>query len=102
MRRTTIATVAVVAVAAHATTAAAQERTKEECISVAVNSRQPWDRLRSTMPAVGGRMGVERIAELTSCLGREVVFVLGSRIQQHQQGVVAAIDEFQMMLTRSV
>jgi len=75
---------------------------KEECISVAVNSRQPWAHLLSTMPAVGGRMGVERIAELTACLGREVVFVLGSRIQQHQRGVVAAIDDFQMMLTRSV
>jgi hypothetical protein len=46
-------------------------------------------------------MGPERIAELTQSLGREVIFVLGSRIQQDQRGVVAAIQEFQQVVAAS-
>ena len=75
---------------------------KEDCISVAISCRQPWEHLLPTMPAVGGSISVERIAALTASLGREAVFVLGSRIQQHQRGVAAAIEEFQVMARRSV
>ena len=74
---------------------------KDDCVSVAVGCRRSWDHIRPTMPSVGGRMGPDRIAELTQSLGRDVVFVLGSRIQQDQRGVVAAIQEFQRLLAES-
>lgn len=74
---------------------------KDDCISVAVNCRQSWNNILPTMPSVGGRMGPDRIAELAQSLGRDVVFVLGSRIQQDQRGVVAAIQEFQQVLAES-
>jgi ribulose-bisphosphate carboxylase large chain len=74
---------------------------KDECVSVAVSCRQSWDHLLPTMPAVGGRMGPDRIAELTKSLGQDVVFVLGSRIQQDQRGIAGAIEEFQRVLKQS-
>jgi ribulose-bisphosphate carboxylase large chain len=75
---------------------------KEDCISVAVNSRQPWAHIMPMMPAVGGRISVDRIRELTMALGQDVVFMLGSRIQQNQLGVTTAIEEFQQVLTKSL
>src|SRR5262245_10662326 len=72
---------------------------KNDCVSVAVSCRQSWDHLLPTMPSVGGRMGPGRIAELATSLGQDVVYVLGSRVQQDQRGVVAAIEEFQRVLT---
>jgi ribulose-bisphosphate carboxylase large chain len=74
---------------------------KEDCVSVAASCRQPWGHLLPTMPSVGGRIGSDRIAGLVTALGREVVFVLGSRIQQDHRGVVAAVQEFQQMLGQS-
>jgi ribulose-bisphosphate carboxylase large chain len=74
---------------------------RDACVSVAATCRQPWYHLMPTMPAVGGRMGVDRIPNLIEALGQDMVFVLGSRIQQHERGVVAAIEEFQRALMRS-
>jgi len=54
--------------------------------------------LRSMMPAVGGRIGPERLVELGSALGKDMIFVLGSRIQQSPGGVVAAMKEFHRVL----
>jgi hypothetical protein len=52
------------------------------------------------MPSVGGRIGSDRIAGLAAVLGHDLVFILGSRIQQDERGVVAAIEAFQLELTR--
>ncbi|HKT36027.1 MAG TPA: RuBisCO large subunit C-terminal-like domain-containing protein [Nitrospira sp.] len=71
---------------------------KEECQIVAANSRQPWEHIQPTMPAVGGRMGVESMAEMSVALGPDTVFVLGSRIQQDEREAVGAIEEFQRRL----
>jgi ribulose-bisphosphate carboxylase large chain len=73
---------------------------KEACVSVAVSCRQPWHHLLPTMPAVGGRMDVHRVGNLNAALGQDTVFVLGSRIQQHERGVVAAMEEFQRALSQ--
>ncbi len=50
------------------------------------------------MPALGGRIGLERAAELQSVVGRELVLVTGSRIQRHPFGVAAAIREMVRVL----
>jgi ribulose 1,5-bisphosphate carboxylase large subunit-like protein len=71
---------------------------REECQNVAATSREPWEHIQPTMPAVGGRMGVEQIAELCTELGPDIVFVLGSRIQQDERGVVEGIEEFHRRL----
>ena len=71
---------------------------QEECLSVANGGRQPWGQLRSTMPAVGGRIGPERLAELSAPLGRDTIFVLGSRLQKEPGGVASAIQAFHRVL----
>jgi ribulose-bisphosphate carboxylase large chain len=73
---------------------------KDDCLSVAKTCRQPWGHLLPAMPAVGGRIGSDRIAGLAAALGHDLVFILGSRIQQDERGVVAAIEAFQLELTR--
>lgn len=75
---------------------------KDDCVDVAASSRRPWDHLLPAMPAIGGRIGMGRIAEVTNTLGKDVVFVLGSRLQQDGRGVAAAIEEFQRELARAL
>ncbi len=51
---------------------------------------------------VGGRIGIERIVELGSVLGREAIFVLGSCMQQNPENIVAAMNVLHRALTESV
>ena len=71
---------------------------QQDCVLVAEHCRRSWDSLRSMMPAVGGRIGPERLDELASALGMDMIFILGSRIQQFPGGVVAAVKEFHRIL----
>ena len=74
---------------------------REDCIAVADSCRQPWEQVRPTMPSVGGRVGPERMADLGSVLGRDLVMIVGSRVQQEPGGVVAALKEFHRVLSQS-
>ena len=71
---------------------------QQDCVSVSEHCRQSWGCLRSMMPAVGGRVGPERLVELGSALGRDMIVILGSRIQQFSGDIVAAIKEFHRVL----
>jgi ribulose-bisphosphate carboxylase large chain len=71
---------------------------QQDCLSVAEHCRRSWNHLRPMMPAVGGRIGPERLIELRSVLGGDTILVLGSRIQQFPGGVVAAMKEFHRVL----
>ncbi len=74
---------------------------KQECVSVAATCRQSWGHLRSTMPAVGGRIGSERLVELSMSLGRDTIFILGSRLQNEPEGIVSAIQALHQVLAKS-
>jgi hypothetical protein len=50
------------------------------------------------MPAVGGRIGAERLIELGNSLGRDTIFVLGSRLQKEPDGIEPAIQAFHRVL----
>jgi ribulose-bisphosphate carboxylase large chain len=71
---------------------------QQDCVSVAEHCRQSWGCLRSMMPAVGGRIGPGRLVELGSALGRDMIVILGSRVQQFPGGVAAAMKEFHRVL----
>jgi ribulose-bisphosphate carboxylase large chain len=64
---------------------------QQDCLSVAQSCRESWGRLQPTMPAVGGRIGPERLSELGTVLGHDLAFIVGSRIQQHPDGIRAAL-----------
>lgn len=72
-----------------------------ECRSVAATCRQSFGHLRSTMPAIGGRIGAKRLIELGTALGRDTIFVLGSWLQKEPGGVASAIQELQRVLVTS-
>lgn len=74
---------------------------QQECVSVAAACRRSWGHLRSTMPAVGGRIGAERLVELGASLGHDTIFVLGSRLQKEPAGVAPAIQAFHRVLAKS-
>lgn len=68
--------------------------TRGHCSAVAAACRSAWHPIRPTAPTAAGRIGVEHVAELEPLYGRDVVFVLGSRIQQDPRGILAATDQF--------
>ncbi|BFU91393.1 MAG: hypothetical protein NTAFB01_25800 [Nitrospira sp.] len=71
---------------------------QQACVSVAEHCRRSWGCLKSMMPAVGGRIGPDRLVELRSAIGQETIFILGSRIQQFPGGIVAAMKELHRVI----
>ncbi len=67
---------------------------KEDCMAIAAACRSPWHHLRPVCPTAAGRIGFEQVAELEPLYGRDVVFILGSRIQQDPRGLIAATQRF--------
>lgn len=67
---------------------------QQDCLSIAQHCRKSWGALHPTMPAVGGRIGPERLSELRSVLGSDVAFIVGSRIQKDPDGIPAALRAF--------
>ena len=55
---------------------------RQDCVLIAERCRRSWGYLRPMMPAVGGRIRPERLVELGSALGKEMIFIFGGRIQQ--------------------
>lgn len=67
---------------------------QQDCLSIAQRCLESWGALHPTMPAIGGRIGPERLSELQTVLGSDVVFIVGSRIQKHPEGIQAAVRAF--------
>lgn len=67
---------------------------QQDCLSIAQRCRKSWGALHPTMPAVGGRIGPERLSELRSVLGSDVAFIVGSRIQKDPEGIPAELRAF--------
>jgi len=67
---------------------------RADCAAIKEETGAPWGRLRPIFPTAAGRIGFDRIAELCAFYGRDVLFVLGSRIQQETDGVVRACQKF--------
>ncbi len=68
--------------------------TKEDCSAIAAACRSRWHHIRPMLPSAAGRIGFEQVAELGSFYGRDVVVILGSRIQQDPRGLLAATQRF--------
>jgi ribulose-bisphosphate carboxylase large chain len=68
--------------------------TKEDCLAIVAVCRTPWHHIKPILPTAAGRIGFEQVAELAPLYGPDVVFILGSRIQQAPQGLIAATQQF--------
>ncbi|OQW37555.1 MAG: hypothetical protein A4E19_12810 [Nitrospira sp. SG-bin1] len=71
---------------------------QQACVLIAEHCRRTWGSLKPLMPAVGGRLGSGSLVELNSALGMDVMFIVGSRIQQSPDGVVAGMQELHRLL----
>ena len=67
---------------------------QQDCLSVAQRCRESWGSLKTTMPAVGGRIQPERLSELGMVLGSDLAFIVGSHIQKDPDGIRAALRTF--------
>lgn len=67
---------------------------QQDCLSVAQSCREPRGALKPTMPAVGGRIGPERLSTLGTVLGHDLAYIVGSRVQQDPDGIPAALRAF--------
>lgn len=74
--------------------------TKEDCAALARTCRAPWKHIRPMAPTAAGRIGTPDIQDFASIYGRDVVFILGSRIQKDPLGLVTATQQFVRELHR--
>ncbi|HSE59788.1 MAG TPA: RuBisCO large subunit C-terminal-like domain-containing protein [Nitrospiraceae bacterium] len=76
--------------------------TREDCLAIARATSEPFGGTRSLFPSAAGRMGFEQIAEMASLYGSDVVYILGSRIQKHPDGLVNGCRQFIQEISRSL
>lgn len=74
--------------------------TKESCSAIVTACRSPWQHVRPMVPTAAGRIGFEQVTELAPLYGRDVIFILGSRIQQDSAGITAATQRFMKEIER--
>jgi ribulose-bisphosphate carboxylase large chain len=67
---------------------------RADCEAIKAETGAPLGCLRPIFPTAAGRLGFDRIAELCAFYGRDVLFVLGSRIRQDPGGLVQACRKF--------
>jgi ribulose-bisphosphate carboxylase large chain len=67
---------------------------ESDCLAVAAACRSVWRHIKPIFPTAAGRIGFEQVAQLGNFYGRDVVFILGSRIQQDPRGLIAATQRF--------
>lgn len=73
---------------------------QDDCRKIAEACRNPWGSLAPIFPTAAGRMEVARIPEMCDLYGRDVVFILGSRIQENLERLTSLCDQFVRALER--
>jgi len=68
--------------------------TRDDCRATATVCGDAWGNLKPIFPTAAGRMGFERVLEMCEFYGPDVLFILGSSIQQHRAGLVKACRMF--------
>ena len=76
--------------------------TREDCLAIVRATSEPFGGTRSIFPSAAGRMGFEQIPDMASLYGSDVVYILGSRIQKHPDGLVNGCRQFIQTVSRSL
>lgn len=74
--------------------------TREECLSIAQATREPFGHLKPIFPAPAGGMKMERIAEMLETYGQDVILLIGGDLHRHPQGLCAASQLFRETVLR--
>ncbi len=75
--------------------------TRDDCRAIAKACGESWGHLKPIFPTAAGRMGFERVLEMCEFYGQDLLFILGSSIQQHRAGLVKACRLFMDEVARS-
>jgi ribulose-bisphosphate carboxylase large chain len=75
--------------------------TREDCLAIAHATSEPFGGTRSMFPSAAGRMGFGQISEMAALYGSDVVYILGSRIQKHPDGLANGCRQFIQAVGRS-
>lgn len=74
---------------------------REDCMAIARATSEPFGGTRSIFPSAAGRMGFGQISDMASLYGSDVVYLLGSRIQKHPDGLANGCRQFIQAVARS-
>ncbi|MBM4134953.1 MAG: ribulose 1,5-bisphosphate carboxylase large subunit [Nitrospira sp.] len=75
--------------------------TRDDCRAIAKACGEAWGGLKPIFPTAAGRMGFERVLEMCEFYGQDLLFIVGSSIQQHRAGLVKACRLFMDEVARS-
>lgn len=75
--------------------------TRDDCRAIAKACGESWGNLKPIFPTAAGRMGFERVIEMCEFYGQDLLFIVGSSIQQHRAGLVKACRLFMDDVARS-
>lgn len=75
--------------------------TRDDCRAIAKACGGSWGTLKPIFPTAAGRMGFERVLEMCEFYGQDLLFIVGSSIQQHRAGLVKACRLFMDEVARS-
>ncbi len=62
----------------------------EECASIAQGSAAPMGHFKPIFPTPGGGMSLERVPEMLEIYGRDVIFLIGGGLHQHESDLATA------------
>lgn len=73
---------------------------REECLSIAQATREPFGHLKPIFPAPAGGMKIERIAEMLETYGQDVILLIGGDLHRNPQGLCESSRLFRETVLR--
>jgi ribulose-bisphosphate carboxylase large chain len=64
--------------------------TRDECLSIARAGLDPFGALGPTLPAPGGGMSIDKVDEMKSVYGDDIMYLVGGALLRAPEGVVSA------------
>lgn len=71
---------------------------KEECVDIVDGSETPMLPFRSIFPAPGGGMTMEKIPEMRSVYGNDVIYLIGGGLHRHSPDLVHNCEHFRNLV----
>ncbi len=73
----------------------------EDGLAAAVSCRSEWDGRLPTMPTAAGRIEIEHVPQYAALYGKDVLFILGSKIQRHGSNLARATEQFMLAVEQA-
>lgn len=71
---------------------------KEECVDIVDGTESPMPPFKSIFPTPGGGMTMEKIPEMRSVYGNDVIYLIGGGLHRHSPDLVRNCEHFRNMV----